>query len=84
MQLRNKIDNKIDLVKESPIFKPIVIHIELTNKCNFKCVYCPESFDNYEKISGGYFFLTSEKFIHICNKINSFKIGGGVNIYQLL
>jgi len=36
-----------------PLRAPFTIYVEATNICNFKCVYCPESFDDFEQRSGG-------------------------------
>lgn len=42
------------LLRESvPLPAPLTLFIEPTNICNFKCVYCPESFANFEERSGG-------------------------------
>jgi len=46
---------RLDLVKAAPLPGPISVYLEVTNICNFKCVFCPESFSNYEERAGGLF-----------------------------
>ena len=44
---------RIDLVEMSPLPAPMAIYLEPTNICNFRCVYCPESFDDFKERTGG-------------------------------
>lgn len=37
-----------------PLAMPWSLFIETTNTCNFKCKFCPESFDDYGEQVGGY------------------------------
>lgn len=43
--------------------------IELTNRCNFRCKFCPESITDYEERVGGIFALTFDQFRKICSDI---------------
>jgi radical SAM protein with 4Fe4S-binding SPASM domain len=61
--------NRINLLSAIPLKTPLTIHLELTNRCNFKCKFCPESFENYEDLVGGFKFLTFNQFIYISNQI---------------
>jgi radical SAM protein with 4Fe4S-binding SPASM domain len=72
--------NRIDLLKSLPLKNPLTIHLELTNRCNFKCKFCPESFDNYENIVGGYKFLTLPQFKNISNQISEL---GAIKVLRL-
>lgn len=40
--------NRVNLVDAIPLDFPLTIDFELTNKCNFKCVFCPIGAENYE------------------------------------
>jgi len=40
---------RISLADQVPLRGPLSIFVEPTNICNFKCVFCPESFSNYEE-----------------------------------
>ena len=44
---------RVNLVESVPLPGPMAVYLEVTNICNFKCVFCPESFDNYEEKAGG-------------------------------
>lgn len=79
--LRN--EERIDLRAAIPLTKPMTIYVEPTNVCNFSCQYCPESFEDYELISGGKFFLNDEQFEAIAQQISDL---GGVetlNFYMM-
>ena len=39
-----------NLAEILPLDFPLSIDFELTNKCNFKCTFCPESFKEYEEL----------------------------------
>lgn len=55
-QLHNTLfdGKRVELEKSIPLAGPLLVHIETTNRCNFKCVFCPESDENYQELSGGY------------------------------
>ena len=38
-------EKRTDLVKAIPLDTPIVVHIEVTNVCNFRCKFCYTSND---------------------------------------
>lgn len=42
---------RIDLVSSIPLAGPLAVYVEPTNLCNFKCVFCPESFANFKEQS---------------------------------
>lgn len=74
---------RLDLGAAIPLGKPLSIYIEPTNVCNFKCSFCPESFDDFYNISGGKSFLLFDKFKIVADQINS--IGGvsTINFYMM-
>lgn len=45
---------RIDLTKAIPLPAPLVVFVEPTNVCNFKCPICPESFSDYQQQAGYY------------------------------
>ena len=50
------------------------IYLETTNICNFKCIFCPESFSDYKERTGGLFQLQPPDFEYIAKQIK--QIGG--------
>ena len=72
---------KKNLANEIPLTSPYVIHLETTNICNFKCRFCPESYEDYEEITEGWKIMKYDMFEYIINNIkNSF---GKVNVLRL-
>lgn len=49
-ELRDK--TREDLIDKLPLKLPYSIHIEPTNKCNFRCLACPLSFEDYREVVG--------------------------------
>ena len=49
--LRNK--ERLPLERLLPLSFPLSIYIEVTNRCNFRCKFCPESFDDFAEKTGG-------------------------------
>lgn len=45
------------------------IYVEPGNACNFKCVFCPESFEDYAAKAGGISRLSLEQFVMIARQI---------------
>ncbi|HVI51603.1 MAG TPA: radical SAM/SPASM domain-containing protein [Candidatus Sulfotelmatobacter sp.] len=74
---------RINLADASPLPCPMTIYIETTNICNFKCKYCPESFDNYEQISGGYSRMSLEEFERVCDQIAEIGQLKTLNFYMM-
>jgi MoaA/NifB/PqqE/SkfB family radical SAM enzyme len=60
---------RIALAEQAPLQAPFTINLEPTNICNFRCKYCPVSFPDYEKISGGLFQMKMDDFVKISNQI---------------
>lgn len=46
-------NDRPDLGTQLPLSMPLSIYLETTNNCNFKCVQCPVSFDDYYESNGG-------------------------------
>lgn len=76
--LRPAADKRLDLVQASPIPYPLTLYIEPTNICNFKCVYCPESFDDYKEQAGGLHKLDLETFKQVGAQITELCGEGGL------
>ena len=55
------------LASQLPLAQPWSMYLELTNRCNFKCVFCPESIENYAEKVGGLSALTMDQFKKICS-----------------
>jgi MoaA/NifB/PqqE/SkfB family radical SAM enzyme len=71
---------KIDLSKSIPLKNPLVIHLELTNKCNFSCQYCPESLEDFNERVGGAKSMSREEFEKIAMQIKQL---GKVSVLRL-
>ena len=74
---------RIDLCKEIPLDIPLTLYIELTNICNFRCHFCPESFTDFHKISGGKFKLDYSIYSEVINELSE---NGGIktlNFYMM-
>lgn len=52
-----------------PLPGPLALLIEFTNKCNFACKFCPESFPDYVAKAGGIHWLDFDKFKNICRDV---------------
>jgi radical SAM protein with 4Fe4S-binding SPASM domain len=66
---RLKEQNHPPLSPRIPLIAPLALLIEFTNKCNFACKFCPESFPDYEEQAGGIHWLDFDKFKKICADI---------------
>ncbi len=74
---------RLDLAKAIPLSGPLTIYVEPTNICNFKCVYCPESFHNYKETAGGHFQLSLEDFNHVASQIKALGTVKTLNFYMM-
>ena len=66
-----------------PLPAPFTIYVEPTNICNFKCVYCPELFEDFEQRSGGLTRMDLQGFERVSDQI---KAMGGIktlNFYMM-
>jgi radical SAM protein with 4Fe4S-binding SPASM domain len=63
-QLRDQKRNS--LAAQLPLAHPWSMFIELTNRCNFKCTFCPESIEDYADRVGGISAMTFDHFRKIC------------------
>jgi len=70
----------MNLIENIPLANPLSVHIETVNKCNFSCVYCPESYDNYGDLVGGFRSLTLNEFELICGQLKQL---GKVSVVKL-
>jgi len=77
---------RVNLRDEVPLSYPLAIYVEPTNKCNFKCKFCPESFEDYSELSGGFSQLNLDQWHLIATEISSLTNGNGVktlNFYMM-
>ena len=77
---------RVSLIENVPLPFPLSIYIEPTNLCNFKCSFCPESFDNYHDISGVQFQLSLDQMDRIRSQILDITSGNGIstiNFYMM-
>ena len=76
-------NKRIDLVSMSPIPAPLTLYVEATNICNFNCKYCPELFDDFKRITGGYHRMSLEEFALVCDQINEMGQLKTLNFYMM-
>lgn len=57
------------LAPRIPLRAPLGLFLELTNRCNFACKFCPESMADYRERAGGMHKITFENFKKICDDI---------------
>ncbi|GAB3247292.1 radical SAM/SPASM domain-containing protein [Chitinimonas naiadis] len=74
---------RINLVNAVPLSGPMAIYVEPTNICNFKCIFCPESFDNYKEKAGGLFQMGLDDFKAIAGQIKAFGTVKTLNFYMM-
>ncbi len=60
-------DRDSSLAKQLPLAHPWAMYLELTNRCNFKCRFCPESIPDYVEKVGGISYLDMDQFKKICH-----------------
>jgi MoaA/NifB/PqqE/SkfB family radical SAM enzyme len=74
---------RISLADTSPIATPLTMYLETTNICNFKCVYCPESFADFEEKSGGRHRLSLNDFSLVAEQIRALGVPKVLNSYMM-
>jgi len=74
---------RIDLAERIPLRGPLTIYVEPTNICNFKCVFCPESFANYKEAAGGHFQMSLDDFKTIAQQIKGLATVKTLNFYMM-
>ncbi len=74
---------RLDLAASVPLPGPLTIYLEPTNICNFKCLYCPESFDNYKEAAGGHFQLSLDDFKAVARQIKALGTVKTLNFYMM-
>jgi len=74
---------RVSLRDAVPLRAPFSLYVEPTNVCNFKCVYCPESFADFEERSGGLHRLDLASFERVADQI--LELGGlkTLNLYMM-
>lgn len=72
--------SRIKLADSIPLVHPLTVHIETTNRCNFKCRYCPESLDNYGDLVGGMQTMSMVDFRTICSQLKKL---GTISVVRL-
>lgn len=67
-QFRVKAMARTDLASKLPLSAPYAMFVEFTNRCNFRCTFCPESLDDYTDKVGTH--VMSEALFHrLCDEI---------------
>ena len=69
----------LPLAPRIPLPAPLSIFLEFTNRCNFRCSFCPESLPDYAEKAGGVHRLSRELFTKICGDIKDI---GGVKVLR--
>jgi radical SAM protein with 4Fe4S-binding SPASM domain len=68
-QFRAKAFARTDLASKLPLAAPYAMFVEFTNRCNFRCTFCPESLDDYSDKVGGTHVMSEAVFHRLCNEI---------------
>lgn len=76
-------NNRIDLNESVPLSEPLTVYVEPTNICNFKCVFCPESFADYKETAGGHFQLSLDDFKIIAQQVKQLGTVKTLNFYMM-
>ncbi|MCW2283768.1 MoaA/NifB/PqqE/SkfB family radical SAM enzyme [Rhodoblastus acidophilus] len=71
------------LSEAAPLPAPLTLFVEPTNICNFRCVYCPESFDNFEERSGGLHRMDARAFDLLADQVRELGRIKSLNLYML-
>ncbi|MFO1118092.1 MAG: radical SAM/SPASM domain-containing protein [Beijerinckiaceae bacterium] len=66
-----------------PLRAPFTLYVETTNICNFNCVYCPESFEDFEAKSGGMFRMDFAAFTRVADQIADMGGVKALNLYMM-
>lgn len=74
---------RVNLVEDVPLPGPLLVHIEPTNLCNFKCTCCPESLPTFKEISGGNFYLSVDDFNIVANELSTVSTIKGINFFAM-
>ena len=80
---RTQKNERINLLNSIPLSGPLMVHLEPTNICNFKCKFCPESLNDYEDKAGGFFNLSLENFIKILNELKKVPKLKSLNFFMM-
>lgn len=62
-----------------PLSAPLAVFFEFTNRCNFRCSFCPESLSYYAEQAGGLHIISLELFRKTCSDIADL---GGVKVLR--
>jgi radical SAM protein with 4Fe4S-binding SPASM domain len=74
---------RVSLKDAVPLPGPLTMFVEPTNICNFKCVYCPESFSDFEERSGGLHRMDLATFKRIADQIAEIGPIKTLNFYMM-
>jgi len=80
-QLRTS--DRTNLVDVLPLKMPFALHIETTNRCNFKCSMCPVSFTDWEETVGGIVTMPLEVHQRILNDLAELGAGTKLRVLRL-
>jgi radical SAM protein with 4Fe4S-binding SPASM domain len=70
-----------DLADILPLEMPLALHLETTNRCNFRCTMCPLSFDDWESTVGGIINMSLELHQKIVDDLRA--LGHGTKLRAL-
>ena len=74
---------RIDLAANYPLPAPLVLFVEPTNVCNFRCGICPESFPDYQQQVGYYQHMNDLTWQRIWEGLAAWKTKPVVRFYHV-
>jgi len=76
-------ESRVKLEEAVPLAGPLSVYVEPTNICNFRCKFCPESFEDFYQQSGGRFQLAPGDFELILREIKTIGTVKTLNFYMM-
>lgn len=76
-------EDRPSLKRLLPLPFPMSIFIEPTNRCNFRCLFCPESFSDFAEKTGGYATIDDALFQRILDEISYHRVTRVVRFYMM-
>lgn len=74
--------SRIDLAENSPLPAPLVVYVEPTNVCNFRCTMCPESLPDYRDKAGYHETMDLNTYEKVLFQVREFGLIKSLKLYD--